>query len=255
MPRGDVLLMLEDGSTYLLRLKGRVRGAFSTHKGEIDLAEVAASDFGAEIRTKTGARAWLLRPTLHDYLFKAERVTQIIYPKDIGLVLLKLDLTSGKRVLEVGTGSGVMTTALAWAVRPRGEVVTYEVNERFIEVAKKNVERAGLSKWVRFVHADASKGVEGGDFDAAFVDIKDPTAVLGPVLRALKGGAPLGALLPTVNQVQDLIRAAEGHGLVGIEVCEILWRPYKPNPERLRPVDRMPAHTGYLFFARKAGGT
>ncbi|HIE09562.1 MAG TPA: tRNA (adenine-N1)-methyltransferase [Armatimonadetes bacterium] len=254
MPRGEVLLLLEDGSTYLLRIEGRAKGrTFSTHKGEIDLLEVAAAEFGAEVRTKKGAKAWVLRPTIHDYLYKAQRVTQIIYPKDIGLILLKLDLTSGRRVLEVGTGSGVMTTALAWAVRPRGRVVTYEVNERFIEVAKRNVERAGLSRWVEFVHADASEGVEGSNFDAAFIDIKHPTTVLGPVLGALKDGAPLGALLPTVNQVQDLIRASGEHGLVDVEVCEILWRPYKPNPERLRPVDRMPAHTGYLFFARKAG--
>lgn len=252
MPKGDVLLMLEDGSTYLLRLKGKVKGNFSTHKGEIDLAEVAGADFGAELRTKTGARAWLLRPTLHDYLYKAERITQIVYPKDIGFILLKLDLSSGRKVLEIGTGSGVMTTALAWAVRPRGRVVTYEVNERFIEVAKRNVERAGLSRWVEFVHADAREGIKEGDFDAVFIDIKDPTSVLGPVLSALKGGAPLGALLPTVNQVQDLIRASGEQGLVGVEVCEVLWRPYKPNPERLRPVNRMPAHTGYLFFARKA---
>lgn len=245
--------MLEDGSTYLLRLKGKVKRSFSTHKGEVDLSQVAKVNFGEEISTRSGAKAWVLRPTLHDYIYKAERATQIIYPKDIGLILLKLDLTSGKRVLEIGTGSGVFTMALAWAVRPRGKVVTYEVKESFIKVARKNVERAGLSRWVEFVHADASKGVKEGEFDAAFVDIKDPRSVLEAVVPALKGGAPLGALLPTVNQVQDLIRAAGEHGLVALEVCEVLWRPYKPIPERFRPVDRMPAHTGYLFFARKVG--
>ncbi len=250
MPKGDVLLLMEDGSTFLIRAKTG-RRPFGTHLGEVDLREVAEAEFGAQLSTSKGKKFWVLRPSLFDYLYKAERKTQIIYPKDIGYILLKLDVRSGKRILEVGTGSGVLTTALAWAVRPRGKVYTYEVKESFLEVAKKNVERAGLSRWVEFHLKDASEGVEEEEVDAAFVDIKDPRQVLSVVVKAMKGGAPFGALLPTVNQVQDLIRSAPEHGLVGIEVCEILWRPYKPNPERLRPADVMPAHTGYLLFARK----
>ena len=34
-----------------------------------------------------------------------------------------------------------------------------------------------------------------------------------------------------------------------VEVCELLLRYYKPEPARIRPTDRMVAHTGFLVFA------
>ena len=64
-------------------------------------------------------------------------------------------------------------------------------------------------------------------------------------------GAAMERIAITVRHWQrtEVREAQEAFG--HIEVEEILVRPYKAVPGRLRPMDRMVAHTGYLIFARK----
>ncbi|MFN4013028.1 MAG: methyltransferase type 11, partial [Aquificaceae bacterium] len=131
------------------------------------------------------------------------------------------------------------------------EVWAYEIREDFYKLAKKNWESFGLCKNVKIENVDFMLAdLPEEFFDAAFVDVKDPLPYIEKVWKVLKAGAPIGSILPTVNQVSSLIRAMEGL-FCDIEVVEILQRYYKINPERLRPQDSMVAHTGYLVFARK----
>jgi len=120
---GLVLLYFDVRRQWLLRVE---RGKeFHTHKGFIRTDEILGLPFGSEIKSSLGERFWLLKPTTHDFIMHSLRRTQIMYPKDIGLILLKLSLTSGMKVLEVGTGSGAMTVAAATAIKPAGHVHTY----------------------------------------------------------------------------------------------------------------------------------
>jgi len=66
-------------------------------------------------------------------------------------------------------------------------------------------------------------------------------------------GGPFGCILPTTNQVTRVLTALHNSGFSYVEVCEIMMRFYKPVWDRLRPTDRMVAHTGYLVFARSIG--
>jgi tRNA (adenine57-N1/adenine58-N1)-methyltransferase len=77
-----------------------------------------------------------------------------------------------------------------------------------------------------------------------------PHDYLPQVRAALKPGGYFGSILPTTNQVSMLLVALKRERFGFIDVCEIILRYYKPVPERLRPTDRMVAHTGYLIFAR-----
>jgi len=83
------------------------------------------------------------------------------------------------------------------------------------------------------------------------LDVREPWAYLEHVCRALTDGGFLGALVPTTNQVVELIAALQSGPFIAIEVLEIMERHYKPVPGRLRPFDTMVGHTGYLIFARK----
>ena len=80
--------------------------------------------------------------------------------------------------------------------------------------------------------------------------VKTPWEYLDQLIETVKSGSSVGFLLPTTNQVSTLLSHMEKKGFLAIEVLEILIRKYKPIPERLRPQDRMVAHTGYLVFSR-----
>lgn len=222
-----------------------------THDGRMRGCEILAAGYGAWVHTHLGHPYRVLRPTVHDLIKGVKRQTQIMYPKEIGYVLLKLGIRPGCRVVECGTGSGGLTLALAWYVGPQGRVYTFERREEFARLAHKNLERVGLTDRVVQTCLDLSEqGFPVTGADALFLDVRTPWEYLHHIPPAVTPGAVCGFLLPTVNQVSDLLRGLDTGPFGDIEVLEILVRHYKPVADRLRPVDRMVAHTGYLIFAR-----
>jgi tRNA (adenine57-N1/adenine58-N1)-methyltransferase len=173
-----------------------------------------------------------------------------MYPKDIGFILVTMGIGPGMHVLEAGTGSGSLTTALAFNVGSEGSVVTYETRPEMQRLAQKNLERVGLASRVIFKMRDIIEGFDETDMDALFLDVPNPYDYLAQARAALIPGGYFGSILPTTNQVSLLLVALKREGFGFIDVCEMILRYYKPVPERLRPTDRMVAHTGYLIFAR-----
>jgi tRNA (adenine57-N1/adenine58-N1)-methyltransferase len=254
MPIGEnefVLLISPKGKRYLRKLDPK--DALHTNDGKLEMAVVAEAGFGAVVKTHMGRRYQILRPTIYDIVKNLRRQTQIIYPKDIGYILMRLGVGPGSTVVEAGSGSGSMTLSLAWSVGPTGRVHTYERREEFSKLNARNVRWAGLDDG-RVVHAVRDVEEEGFDVqsaDAVFLDMRTPWTCLDAAEKALAPGGPIGFLLPTTNQVCELLAALEGRAYAEVEVCEIMLRRHKPVAERFRPEDRMVAHTGYLIFARK----
>jgi len=223
---------------------------FHTHRGFIHHDDLIGLPWGSQVPTHKGSFYYLLQPTLSDLLLATRRNTQIMYPKDIGFVLVVMGIGPGTHVLEAGTGSGALTTALAWAVGPQGGVISYEVRPEMQRLAMKNLQRLGLDDRVKFKLKDIGDGFDENDVDALFLDVPNPYDYIQHVQTALKPGGYFGSILPTTNQVSRLVTALQRFEFGFVEVCEILLRYFKPVPERLRPTDRMVAHTGYLIFAR-----
>jgi tRNA (adenine57-N1/adenine58-N1)-methyltransferase len=161
-----------------------------------------------------------------------------------------MDIGPGKHVLEAGTGSGSFTTALASAVGPQGKVTSYESRPEFQRLAHKNLDRLGLADRVEFKLRDVYEGFDERNVDAVFLDLPNPHDYILQAKESLKLGGYLGSILPTTNQVSTLLIALRRSNFAFIEVCEILLRYYKAVADRLRPTDRMIAHTGYLIFSR-----
>lgn len=245
-----VLLLSKDHKRFILRLTAG--GEFHSHHGLIPHDEIIGQPYGREIQTHLGTPFLLLQPSIHDLIMNVTRATQIVYPKEIGYVLLKLSIGPGTRVIEAGTGSGALTLALAHSVRPDGRVYSYEDREEMIRLAARNLERVGLLSYVELKQRDIAQGFDEREVDACFLDVRTPWDYLAQVRQALKGGGFFGALVPTTNQVSSLLAGLMAHDFADIEVAEIILRQYKTVPERLRPLDRLTAHTGYLIFARKA---
>jgi tRNA (adenine57-N1/adenine58-N1)-methyltransferase len=244
-----VLLIGPRGKRFIIRLK--VGGSQHTHAGVIQHDALIGQPLGRQVRSHLGQPFLALEPSIHDLIMNVRRHTQIIYPKEAGYILLKMNVYSGQRVIEAGSGSGAFTMALAHAVAPGGRVYSYENRPELQRNAIRNLQRVGLSDYVEFKSRDISEGFDEADVDALFLDVRTPWDYLEQTRQALKGGGFFGSLVPTTNQVSDLVAGLERHRFGDIEVEELLLRQYKPVPERLRPADTMVGHTGYLIFARK----
>jgi tRNA (adenine57-N1/adenine58-N1)-methyltransferase len=225
-------------------------GELQTHRGVISFDDLIGKTWGSEVFSHTGSAYFLLQPSLSDLLKETRRNTQIMYPKDIGYLLVKMGIGPGGKVLEAGTGSGALTTALAWAVGPQGRVFSYEVRPEMQNLARKNLDKLGLLNRVELKLRDIEEGFDEVNVDALFLDVQNAYDFLAQARQALKPGGFFGAILPTTNQVERLLKAFYDHHYAFVEICEIILRFYKPVSERLRPTDRMVAHTGYLCFAR-----
>ncbi|MCP8311646.1 MAG: tRNA (adenine-N1)-methyltransferase [Candidatus Methylarchaceae archaeon HK02M1] len=248
--RGDnVLLYLTRKKKWLVRADADKR--VHTHLGYVDLSSILGKEYGSSIMTSVGERLWILKPTMVDLILKAERRTQIVYPKDLGMIVSMTGISSGSIIVEAGTGSGALTTFLANLVKPDGHVFSYEIRPEFIEIAKKNIERADLRNYVTIKQADAKKGFDERDVDVIIIDVGDPWTLVGVAWEALKGGGMIAGISPTMNQVEKLVVELGNTGFLWIESFELLSRGLEARPEMTRPSMGMIGHTAYLTFARK----
>jgi tRNA (adenine57-N1/adenine58-N1)-methyltransferase len=221
-----------------------------THRGVIKHDDLIGLNWGTQIFSHIGSPFFLLQPSLPDLIKNTPRATQILYPKDIAHILFTMGIGPGLRVIEAGTGSGALTTALAFAVGETGKVYSYENREEHQLKAKRNLDRIGLTQQIDFKLKDIVNGFDETDADALFLDVANPYDYIQQVRAALKPGGYFGCIIPTSNQVINLLIALRQYEFAFIDVCEISLRYYKPEPSRFRPTDRMIAHTGYLVFAR-----
>jgi tRNA (adenine57-N1/adenine58-N1)-methyltransferase len=248
---GDVVQLVStgrDNKNFIFRLAPSQR--LETHRGIFKHDELIGQELGGEVVSHLGHAFFMIQPSTDDIIRNLKRSSQIIYPKDSGFILMKLSIQPGQTVLEAGTGSGGMTTVLAQTVGPTGHVISYDIREDMQSRARRNLEWLGLTDRVTLKLRDIAEGFDETDVDAFFLDVPNPWDYTGQVRRALKGGGFFGSILPTTNQVSTLLSAMQRDDYEFVEVCELLLRYYKTVPERLRPVDRMVAHTAFLIFGR-----
>jgi len=224
---------------------------FETHRGILQHDDLIGKAWGTQVFSHIGAPFFLLQPSLADLLIDLPRTTQILYPKDIGFILVTMGVGPGQKVMEAGSGSGSMTTALAYTVGPDGRAISYEIKPDTQNLARKNLTRFALESRVDFKLRDIQLGFDEIDADSFFLDVPNPYDYIAQVRAALKPGGFYCSLSPTFNQIEKTLYALRQNNFAFIEVCEILLRYFKPEPSRIRPTDRMVAHTGFLVFARK----
>lgn len=248
---GDLIQLVTDrDNSFIIRLEaGKI---FQSHHGVIPHEDLNNILWGSRIQSHLGKVFIILQPALDDLIRALPRKTQILYPKDIGYIIVTMGIGPGTKIIEAGTGSGGLTTALAFAVGEEGKVVSYDIEEKYTKVAQENLALFGLDTRVSFKIRDIKTGFDEEDSHAVFLDLPNPDEYISVIRNSLISGGHFGCFLPTTNQVSDLITALKKQNFSFIEVSEILHRYYKTSATRLRPVDRMVGHTGYLIFARKA---
>ncbi len=245
---GDlVLVWFDDERTYMIDVTPGKRVAIHCGK-PLSVDEWIGQPFGKKIICEHGF-CYLLKPTMEDLMMKASRESGIIYPKDAALLMMKAGIRSGSKVMEIGTGSGSLTMALAQMVAPTGHVFTYDRREDLPKNAHKNLERAGLKKYVTFCQRQAMEPFSEKDFDAVTLDIPQPWEEVAVVNQALKPGGRLVSLNPTFNQIEKMAEALREQGFILVEARELLEREILARGGKTRPVQRMIGHTEFMLFA------
>ena len=253
---GERVLFLDaQDRTYLVRLQ--TGGTFHTHGGALAHDLVIGRPEGVRVETIGGMALTAFRPRFADYALKMPRGAQVIYPKDIGPVLVLTDVFPGARVLEAGTGSAALTIALYGAVGPSGRVVSYEVRPEHRERAVANIVayHGAVPAWLDLREGDL-RDVAGMEerFDRAVLDLPQPWDMLPTLSRVLEPGAVLCCYLPTTVQVQQVVLAFEPAGFRHVETVETLQRSWHVTDRSVRPDHRMVGHTGFLTLARLTSG-
>jgi tRNA (adenine57-N1/adenine58-N1)-methyltransferase len=248
---GDyALLYMNPRKTYMIRIeKGR---SFHTHKGFVKFDDLIGKEWGCSLTSSLGFRFSVLKPILRDYIMKSARETQINYPKDIGLIVMFSGIGPGSVVVEAGTGTGAMTTALAHYVKPNGKIFSYDIRPEFQRTAEKNLTRAALIGLVELKNKDVTAGIDENNIDSVILDLASPWVVIPIAYPALKPSGTLVSFSPTIDQVVKAVEALQENGFVDIQTVECLMRGMQIERGKTRPDTLMTAHTGYITFARKA---
>jgi tRNA (adenine57-N1/adenine58-N1)-methyltransferase len=246
-----VVLIDRKDREYLARLgAGRpimIRG------GKIAVEEIIGRDEGSVVRSSLNEPFLLFRPTLPQLIPNLPRTAQVVYPKDIGPVLVWADLYPGARVVEAGVGAGALSLAILRAIGSEGELISYEFREDFAQLAQKNVTRyfGEAANWTVKV-ADVALELEEREMDRVILDLPEPWQVIERAWKALRPGGILLCYLPTVLQVKSLVDALrEDRRFACVETSETLMRFWHFKGMSARPQHRMVAHTGFITTARR----
>jgi tRNA (adenine57-N1/adenine58-N1)-methyltransferase len=248
----QVILIDGGGRRHLFMLRNGQ--TFHSDRGWITHDAIIGHPDGSWVRTSKGTRYLALRPTLAEYVLDMPRGAQVIYPKDLAMVIFWADVFPGARVLEAGMGSGALTLALLRAVGPEGRVISYEQRDDFARRALANIHlRLGevTTLTVRLRPVEEGLGEEE-PVDRAVFDLPEPWRLVEPAARVLRSGGIFLSYVPTIIQSHQLSEALRRHpGYALVETFETLFRPWNIEGLSVRPFHRMVAHTGFITVARR----
>lgn len=245
-----VLIFDEKGKNWLFKLvKG---GVFHTHKGRIMHDKIVEAGYGGSVLSDKGHKFFIVKPTVYDFIMKSPRPTQIVYPKDIGYIILRLGIGTGSKIIEVGMGSGAVTSALLKIIGDSGFIDTYERREdimwstiRYLSRASKNLDKLNIHR-IDFKDANIPKN----HYDAAIIDIDEPWLIIDKIHYSLKDSGRVAIILPTYNQLDKLEPYIKGK-FIDIEAVEISIRQLQFKKGRIRPEFRMIGFTAIVVTGIK----
>jgi tRNA (adenine57-N1/adenine58-N1)-methyltransferase len=252
----------EDEYVFLEDASGK-RYGFRMSFGMLKIPSLGAID-GARFRDAEdgdtvsimGKEFTIFRPGAMDMMLSLERGAQIITPKDAETIIMHCDVRCGRSVLEVGAGSGGLTTALLHAVAPEGRVHTLELKEENAQRAKRNVSRTGHDRYWSYTIGDAREAKPDIDWkaDVLTMDMPDPWLAFPNLDPYLRSGGRICVYVPNANQVFDSVNALRDMGYADIHSLENIQRGMDVHPGGVRPSFDTLGHTGYLVFGRKRSG-
>ncbi|MBD3212700.1 MAG: methyltransferase domain-containing protein [Candidatus Lokiarchaeota archaeon] len=252
---GDfVFIVLDPRRRWLAQAKSGEE--FHTHRGIIYFDDIIGKSYGictfSHPHDSQGYKFYILKPLPSDFILHMSRKTQIIYPQDAGLILLYGGIGPGSKVLEAGTGSGALTCILGSYVRPNGHIYSYDIRDKSLKQARRNVKNARLDDVITIRKGNiVDDKLNHKNIDAVVLDMPIPWVAIRKVKDYLKLSGCIVSFSPTIEQVKKTTFALEEHEFFEIKTVELLLRDMQIKRSATRPDSRMVGHSGYLTFARK----
>ena len=249
-----IFLILDERRRWLMEVKPG--GTFHTHRGIIEFNDIIGKRFGTCVFSRpfesAGYKFFVLKPLPSDYILHMARKTQIIYPEDAGLILIYSGIGPGSMVIEAGSGSGALSCILGNYVRPNGHVYSYDIREKSLTRAKKNVAKANLEDYVTIRFGNILEDdINHENIDAVVLDMPTPWLAITKVKNYLKLSGSIVSFSPTIEQVKKTVTAMKKNDFVEINTYELIKRKIQVKENATRPEVRMIGHTGYLTFGKK----
>lgn len=248
----QALLIDQRGKRHLVFL--RKSETFHGDRGWVAHDAILGRPEGTWVRSSLGMRYLAVRPTLAEFVLEMPRGAQVIYPKDLAMILFWADVYPGARVLEAGTGSAALTLALLRSVGPEGHVVTYEQREEFARRAVANIHmRAGEVSNLTVRLGPIEEGIaDEAPVDRVVLDLPEPWRLVALIAPRLRPGGIFLSYVPTIIQAQQTVDTLQHdrHWAL-VETFETLLRPWNIEGPSVRPFHRMVAHTGFITVARR----
>ena len=240
------MILDERGKKYVLKPGEEFQSDLGIIKSDVlDSAQV-----GDEVKSHLDHTFKIMKPNINDFIDIMDRRCSILIQKDIGQVLAHTGLGAGSRVVDAGTGAGAIALNFGNVVGPDGEVFTYEIRDDFSEVARKNIERFGITN-ITVKNKDIKEGIDEHNVDLIFLDLPKPFEIFEEVHESLNLGGWLVVYAPYIDQAETSYRIAKKLGFYNIDIIETMERGLEVRPQGVRPKTRMVGHSGYLMFAGK----
>ena len=224
---------------------------FHTKDGLFNIEEVIGQEFGSKIISNTSKEFFVVPTTFSDKIAKIRRGPQVIHEKDAAQIIFELDISPGKKILEIATGSGYLTCILAHYIRPDGKIYSYEINKQFFDIAYANLKNLDLLDNVELKQQDALEEIGELDMDAVILDFPYPHKILENVREAMKIGAKVAIYSPNAPQVNRVFDKLEELGFLEIKTFDISKTQYKVSRGVFRPKGKQLGHTAYITIAQR----
>ena len=248
-----IFLILDERRQWLVQVKEGE--SFHTHRGIIEFDDIIGKSYGTCVFSRPhdeqGYKFRVLKPLPSDFVVHMSRKTQIIYPKDAGLILMYTGIGPGYNVVEIGSGSGALTCILGHYVKPNGRIYSYDIRGKSLRQAKKNVQKAGLEDIISVQYGNIFEDdIKHENMDAVVLDMPTPWATIEKVKPFLKLSGSVVSFSPTIEQAKKTTQALRSHEFIEIKTVELLLREMQVKENATRPKSRMIGHSGYLTFGR-----
>ena len=196
-------------------------------------------------------------PSFDEFILLMKRGPQIIYPKDIGAILIAGNISKNSNILEIGTGSGALTLYLNLILDQKSRLFTLDENEKNQRRAQKTIERFVASSKinnlvdVNYINSNLSAFAFNDladKVDTIITDIPEPWEFF--LKNQIKQNLNWVSYLPSISQVEKIVTKLRENNFVNLKITETLNREWIVDKKIVRPKNEMVGHTGFVVGAR-----